>query len=88
MIPQRVPERDADHRERGLPEHERILEAMGVPNPEQAVRTGGYRITTTLDYPLQQAAKELGVDLVISKPFDLQDFLNAVRGLLLGRKRT
>ena len=26
-------------------------------------------------------AKELGVDLVISKPFDLQDFLNAVRGL-------
>jgi signal transduction histidine kinase/CheY-like chemotaxis protein len=32
-------------------------------------------------------AKELGVDLVISKPFDLQDFLNAVRGLLLGRKR-
>ena len=33
-------------------------------------------------------AKELGVDLVISKPFDLQDFLNAVRGLLLGRKRS
>ena len=32
-------------------------------------------------------AKELGVDLVISKPFDLQDFLNAVRGLILGRKR-
>ncbi len=32
-------------------------------------------------------AKELGVDLVISKPFDLQEFLNAVRGLLLGRKR-
>ncbi len=31
-------------------------------------------------------AKELGVELVISKPFDLQDFLNAVRGLLLGRK--
>ena len=39
-------------------EVERILEAMGVPNPEQAVRTGGYRITTTLDYPLQQVAKE------------------------------
>jgi membrane peptidoglycan carboxypeptidase len=36
----------------------RILEAMGVANPEQAVRTGGYRITTTLDYPLQQVAKE------------------------------
>ncbi len=32
-------------------------------------------------------AKELGVDLVISKPFDLQEFLNAVRGLLVGRKR-
>jgi membrane peptidoglycan carboxypeptidase len=36
----------------------RILDAMGVANPEQAVRTGGYRITTTLDYPLQQVAKE------------------------------
>ncbi len=31
---------------------------MGVANPAQAVRTGGYRITTTLDYPLQQVAKE------------------------------
>ena len=39
-------------------EVERILEAMGIANPEQAVRTGGYRITTTLDYPLQQAAKD------------------------------
>ncbi len=39
-------------------EAERILEGLGVPNPEQAVRTGGYRITTTLDYNLQQAAKE------------------------------
>ena len=36
----------------------RILDAMGVANPEQAVRTGGYRITTTLDYPLQQVAKD------------------------------
>jgi len=36
----------------------RILESMGVANPEQAVRTGGYRVTTTLDYPLQQVAKE------------------------------
>ncbi|HEX6128899.1 MAG TPA: transglycosylase domain-containing protein, partial [Candidatus Limnocylindria bacterium] len=36
----------------------RILESMAVPNAEQAVRTGGYRITTTLDYGLQQAAKE------------------------------
>ncbi len=36
----------------------RILEAMGVPDAEQAVRTGGYRITTTLDYKLQQQAKK------------------------------
>ncbi|MEX0709942.1 MAG: penicillin-binding transpeptidase domain-containing protein, partial [Chloroflexota bacterium] len=39
-------------------EAERILAAMGIPNPAQAVLTGGYRITTTLDYPLQQAAKQ------------------------------
>ena len=39
-------------------EVESILGAMGVPNPAQAVRTGGYRITTSLDYPLQQVAKE------------------------------
>jgi membrane peptidoglycan carboxypeptidase len=39
-------------------EVEAILGAMGVPNPAQAVRTGGYRITTTLDYPLQQQAKD------------------------------
>jgi membrane peptidoglycan carboxypeptidase len=39
-------------------EVERILAGMGVANPAQAVRTGGYRITTTLDYPLQQVAKE------------------------------
>jgi membrane peptidoglycan carboxypeptidase len=31
---------------------------MGVPNAEQAVRTGGYRIRTTLDFELQQVAKE------------------------------
>ena len=31
-----------------------ILAAMGVPDPEQAARTGGYTVTTTLDYPLQQ----------------------------------
>jgi len=35
-----------------------ILESQGVPNAEQAVRTGGYRIKTTLDYELQQVAKE------------------------------
>jgi len=38
-------------------EAERILSKMGIPNPAQAVRTGGYRITTTLDYGLQQTAK-------------------------------
>jgi len=32
-------------------------------------------------------AKELGVDFVIPKPFDLPDFLNTVRGLLAGRRR-
>ena len=32
-------------------------------------------------------ARELGVDLVISKPFDIQEFLTTVRGLLAGRKR-
>ena len=39
-------------------EAERILESLGVPNPEQAVRTGGYRITSTLDYGLQDVAQE------------------------------
>lgn len=47
----------------------RILEAMGVPNPEQAVRSGGYRITTSLDYPLQQEAKNQ-VALWVSKVAD------------------
>ena len=37
----------------------RILESLGVADPVLAVRTGGYSITTTLDYPLQQAAREL-----------------------------
>jgi DNA-binding response OmpR family regulator len=32
-------------------------------------------------------ARELGVDLVISKPFDIQEFLTTVRGLLAGRMR-
>ena len=39
-------------------EAQRILEAMGYPNAEQLVRTGGFRITTTLDYSLQQVAKQ------------------------------
>ncbi|HEX7001593.1 MAG TPA: transglycosylase domain-containing protein, partial [Trueperaceae bacterium] len=40
-------------------EAERILASLGVEDPAAAVRTGGYRITTTLDYPLQQEAKRL-----------------------------
>jgi membrane peptidoglycan carboxypeptidase len=39
-------------------EAEAILSAMGVPNPAEAVRTGGYRITTTLDYKLQEVAHD------------------------------
>jgi membrane peptidoglycan carboxypeptidase len=35
----------------------RILSAMGIPDPEQAARTGGYEVITTLDYPLQQVAR-------------------------------
>jgi peptidoglycan glycosyltransferase len=40
-------------------EAERILGELGVEDPKAAVRIGGYRITTTLDYPLQQEAKRL-----------------------------
>ncbi|HUF05979.1 MAG TPA: transglycosylase domain-containing protein, partial [Candidatus Binatia bacterium] len=40
-------------------EAERILAALGVEDPKAAVRIGGYRITTTLDYELQQEAKRL-----------------------------
>jgi membrane peptidoglycan carboxypeptidase len=40
-------------------EAESILASQGVPNPAEAVRTGGYRITTTLDYRLQQKAHSL-----------------------------
>ena len=39
-------------------EAEAILAAQGVTNAAEAVRTGGYRITTTLDYELQQVAHE------------------------------
>jgi membrane peptidoglycan carboxypeptidase len=39
-------------------EAEAILAAQGVANPAEAVRTGGYRITSTLDYDLQQMAKD------------------------------
>lgn len=38
-------------------EAENILAAQGIANPAEAVRTGGYRITTTLDSGLQQQAK-------------------------------
>ncbi len=44
----------------------RILESLGVPDPQAAVRTGGYRITTTLDYELQQEAKRLVAEHVTS----------------------
>src|SRR3990170_1532439 len=40
-------------------EAERILGSLGVEDPEAAVRVGGYRIITTLDYELQQEAKRL-----------------------------
>jgi len=40
-------------------EAETILGQLGVEDPAAAVRTGGYRITTTLDYELQQEAKRL-----------------------------
>ena len=40
-------------------EAESILAAQGVPNPAEAVRTGGYRIKTTLDYKLQLRAHDL-----------------------------
>jgi membrane peptidoglycan carboxypeptidase len=39
-------------------EAEGILAGLGVANPAEAVRTGGYRIRTTLDYDLQQMAKD------------------------------
>jgi len=45
-------------------EVERILASLGVSNPAQAVRTGGYRIITTLDYGLQQQAKAQVVNYV------------------------
>jgi membrane peptidoglycan carboxypeptidase len=34
-----------------------ILRGLGVESPESAIDIGGYRITTTLDYQLQQLAK-------------------------------
>jgi membrane peptidoglycan carboxypeptidase len=39
-------------------EAEEILASLEVEDPELAVRTGGYTITTTLDYDLQQVAHE------------------------------
>ncbi len=47
-------------------EAERILRALGNENPEAAVRTGGYRIITTLDYDLQQVGHELVAKWVAS----------------------
>jgi membrane peptidoglycan carboxypeptidase len=45
-------------------EAERILGALNVPDPAAAVRTGGYRIRTTLDYDLTQVAHELVAEWV------------------------
>ena len=46
-------------------EAERILATLpGVEDPAAAVRIGGYRITTTLDYDLQQEAKRLVAEWV------------------------
>ena len=56
----------------------RILGAMGVTDPEQAARTGGYQITTTLDYPLQQVARRL-VQYRVSQ----LGFLNVHNGALV-----
>jgi membrane peptidoglycan carboxypeptidase len=39
-------------------EAESILAGLGVANPAEAVRTGGYRITSTLDYRLQKVAHQ------------------------------
>ena len=48
-------------------EAERILATLpGVTDPELAVLTGGYRIQTTLDLPLQQEAKRLVTEHVHS----------------------
>ena len=47
-------------------EAERILGTLGVEDPEAAVRIGGYRIITTLDYELQQEAKRLVTEHVAS----------------------
>jgi membrane peptidoglycan carboxypeptidase len=41
-------------------EAESILAALGVANPAEAVRTGGYRITSTLDWGLQEVAHRQG----------------------------
>jgi membrane peptidoglycan carboxypeptidase len=42
----------------------RILESLGATDPQAEVRTGGYRIITTLDYELQQEAKRLVAEWV------------------------
>ncbi|HVM25448.1 MAG TPA: transglycosylase domain-containing protein, partial [Candidatus Limnocylindrales bacterium] len=39
-------------------EAEQILASLGVEDPALAVRTGGYRVVTTLDHGLQQEAKD------------------------------
>ena len=55
-------------------EAESILAAQGVANPAEAVRTGGYRIITTLDYGLQQQAIT-----------DVQYWVSCLQGVQLDR---
>ncbi|HEX2221231.1 MAG TPA: transglycosylase domain-containing protein [Candidatus Limnocylindria bacterium] len=60
MKPSRVtsPLREPHFTYRVRSEAERILASLDVANPALAVRTGGYRITTTIDLELQQVAHE------------------------------
>ena len=55
-------------------EAESILAAQGVANPAEAVRTGGYRIITTLDFELQQQAKT-----------DVSYWVNCLQGIQLDK---
>jgi membrane peptidoglycan carboxypeptidase len=55
-------------------EAESILAAQGVANPAEAVRTGGYRIITTLDFQLQQTATA-----------DVTYWVNCLQGVQLER---
>jgi signal transduction histidine kinase/ActR/RegA family two-component response regulator len=74
-----------------------VITDLGMPDVPgwevvEAVKQGGATTPVVILSGFDRAratrrARELGVDLVISKPFDIQDFLTTVRGLLAGRKR-